>query len=226
MATPRTGPRALGLATRRGARRRHGARSRRRIDFVGVNYYCRDIVRSPLPPVARRASAGTERTAMGWEVYPAGLTRDRSSSSRPGPAHCPLYVTENGAAYAVDDIDPTRRYRARRASSSATSRPPARRSSTACRSVATSSGRCSTTSNGRTATGTGSGSSTSTSTRWSARSATAAVPGAGLPRRAPLARASPSVSLRYAPKLDRTGRSPVRAGLAPPTPSVRLALCG
>ena len=75
------------------------------IDFVGVNYYCRDVVRSPLLP-SLDPSAGTERTAMGWEVYPEGLTETLEFvASRTGAL--PLYVTESGAAYAVDDIDPT-----------------------------------------------------------------------------------------------------------------------
>ena len=75
------------------------------LDFLGVNYYCRDIVRSPLLP-ALEPDANTERTAMGWEVYPAGLTEVLEFvASRTGDL--PLYVTESGAAYPLDDIDPT-----------------------------------------------------------------------------------------------------------------------
>jgi len=77
------------------------------IDFLGVNYYRRDIVRSPsLPPLAPPAERA-ERTAMGWEVYPAGLTETLEfAASRTGDL--PLYVTESGAAYQLDDIDPSR----------------------------------------------------------------------------------------------------------------------
>ncbi|HVD71100.1 MAG TPA: family 1 glycosylhydrolase, partial [Actinomycetota bacterium] len=75
------------------------------IDFLGVNYYSRQIVRSPLlPPVA---SEPGERTDMGWEVYPQGLTEVlQFAASRTGDL--PLYITENGAAYDLDGIDPTR----------------------------------------------------------------------------------------------------------------------
>jgi beta-glucosidase len=73
------------------------------VDFVGINYYTRTIVRNDdtfLP--ARAASVhdnGRPRTLMGWEVYPHGLyevltwTRDRYGN-------VPLYITENGAAFA------------------------------------------------------------------------------------------------------------------------------
>ena len=43
---------------------------------------------------------------MGWEVYPAGLTEVLEFvASRTGDL--PLYVTESGAAYPLDDLDPT-----------------------------------------------------------------------------------------------------------------------
>jgi beta-glucosidase len=74
------------------------------IDFLGVNYYSRQIVRSPLlPPVE---SEPGERTDMGWEVYPQGLTEVlQFAASRTGDL--PLYITENGAAYDLDGVDPT-----------------------------------------------------------------------------------------------------------------------
>jgi beta-glucosidase len=75
------------------------------IDFLGVNYYTRQVVRAPdLPPLA---AGDQERTGMGWEVYPAGLTEVLEFvASRTGDI--PLYVTENGAAYHDDPDDPTR----------------------------------------------------------------------------------------------------------------------
>jgi beta-glucosidase len=75
------------------------------LDFLGVNYYCRHLVRSPLlPPVT---PAGAEETEMGWEVYPPGLVEVLEfAASRTGDL--PLYVTENGAAYPLDATDPTR----------------------------------------------------------------------------------------------------------------------
>jgi beta-glucosidase len=74
------------------------------LDFLGVNYYCRHIVRSPLlPPLP--AAPPDELTEMGWEVYPAGLTEVlQFVASRTGDL--PLFVTENGAAYPLNG-DPT-----------------------------------------------------------------------------------------------------------------------
>ncbi|MGZ4148361.1 MAG: GH1 family beta-glucosidase [Actinomycetota bacterium] len=70
------------------------------LDFLGVNYYAREYVRAGgggRPVVVNRAEA--EHTEMGWEVYPDGLyeilVRLRDEYGAP-----PLYVTENGAAYA------------------------------------------------------------------------------------------------------------------------------
>jgi beta-glucosidase len=75
------------------------------IDFLGVNYYTREVVRSahlaPVPDDRDR-----ELTSMGWEVYPEGLSETLEFvTSRTGPL--PLYVTENGAAY-DDGADPVR----------------------------------------------------------------------------------------------------------------------
>ena len=75
---------------------------RRPIDFLGVNYYSRSVVRAD--PAAFPTGAGRVRqphsayTDMDWEVYPAGLTDIlRWVRDRYGPI--PLYVTENGAAF-------------------------------------------------------------------------------------------------------------------------------
>jgi beta-glucosidase len=74
------------------------------LDFLGVNYYCRHLVRSPL--LTPLTSGGTEETEMGWEVYPAGLVEVLEFvASRTGDLA--LYVTENGAAYPLDPEDPT-----------------------------------------------------------------------------------------------------------------------
>ena len=77
------------------------------IDFVGVNYYSHRYVRSPLlGPPAADPGASDERTSLGWAVYPAGLAEVlQFVASRTG--HLPLYVTENGAAFAEDAADPT-----------------------------------------------------------------------------------------------------------------------
>ena len=71
-------------------------------DMLGVNYYFRSLVAydsAALPLQARRViPAGAEVTAMGWEVYPAGLyeiLKRVHDDYSPGT----LLVTENGAAY-------------------------------------------------------------------------------------------------------------------------------
>ena len=80
------------------------------LDFLGVNYYTRNVVRAG-PPGGEPAvvETGMEHTAMGWEVYPDGLAKllVRLHDEYDVPQ---LYVTENGAAYedrvvdgAVDD---------------------------------------------------------------------------------------------------------------------------
>jgi len=78
------------------------------IDFIGVNYYTRNVVSSATP--WSPASSGAAVTDMGWEVYPAGLTELllRLHSDYTLPA---LYITENGAAFpdAIEDED-RRRY--------------------------------------------------------------------------------------------------------------------
>ena len=69
------------------------------IDFLGVNYYSRAVVR--MGPDGRPAQTRPtgEYTAMGWEVYPQGLydLLTRLAHDYHPPA---LYVTENGAAFA------------------------------------------------------------------------------------------------------------------------------
>jgi beta-glucosidase len=79
------------------------------IDFLGVNYYTRHVVRGDAVPeeenAPRAVTVGEEKTDMGWEVYPEGLFElfDRLSRDYDFPAY---YVTENGAAYAdVVDAD-------------------------------------------------------------------------------------------------------------------------
>jgi len=78
------------------------------IDFLGINYYSRSVVRSgkidSLENAPQTLFPGDEYTEMGWEVYPPGLydTLLRVHYHYHFPA---LYITENGAAYddAVDD---------------------------------------------------------------------------------------------------------------------------
>jgi len=91
---------------------------RQPLDFLGINYYSRQVVRHdpadwPLT-AARVRQTGQTHTGLDWEVYPQGLTDILEwVASRYGSL--PLYVTENGAAFydppqAADGIDdPLRR---------------------------------------------------------------------------------------------------------------------
>jgi beta-glucosidase len=72
-------------------------------DFLGVNYYTRSVNRAdPLsPPVCATPvrQAGAEYTEMGWEVFPEGLKETLLWIKR-RYGDIPLYITENGAAFA------------------------------------------------------------------------------------------------------------------------------
>ena len=80
----------------------------RRVDFVGINYYSRGIVRfnpkaGPLQAEGV-APEGAEFTEMGWEIYPPGIYE---IIMRVWKDYQPkkIYITENGAAFA-DEIAP------------------------------------------------------------------------------------------------------------------------
>ena len=75
---------------------------RRPIDFVGINYYTRGVMRhdpKAWPLSASRVRQPGAHTEMEWEVYPDGLT-DVLVGVRERYGAIPLYVTENGAAFA------------------------------------------------------------------------------------------------------------------------------
>jgi beta-glucosidase len=75
---------------------------RQPIDFVGINYYLRLVVKDDPAAGAARARAVRQEncpyTAMEWEVYPQGLT-DTLVGLRERYGDLPLYITENGAAF-------------------------------------------------------------------------------------------------------------------------------
>ena len=81
------------------------ARLHEPIDFVGINYYLRIVVRDdPFagPPRAAIVSPpNCPRTALGWEIYPRGLA-DTLEWVQSRYGNLPLYITENGAAF--DDV--------------------------------------------------------------------------------------------------------------------------
>jgi beta-glucosidase len=70
------------------------------LDFLGVNYYTRSVVRAGIDDAAPTPveAEGAEHTEMGWEVYPSGLhellVRLHTTYELPD-----LYITENGAAF-------------------------------------------------------------------------------------------------------------------------------
>ncbi|MGA7731231.1 MAG: GH1 family beta-glucosidase, partial [Chloroflexia bacterium] len=73
------------------------------IDFLGVNYYTRFVASGPLsldapPPEPPPDPPGTERTEIGWEVYPQGL-HDLLVWLHTDYKPAKLYITENGVSY-------------------------------------------------------------------------------------------------------------------------------
>ncbi|PSR23878.1 MAG: beta-glucosidase [Sulfobacillus acidophilus] len=78
------------------------------IDFLGVNYYTRSVVYddpddSWLRVGHRRAPSG-QMTEMGWEVHPDSLYRLLRRLQQDYTT-LPLYITENGAAFADELTD-------------------------------------------------------------------------------------------------------------------------
>ena len=70
-----------------------------KIDYLGVNYYTRAKVSDDgsEDPCQLPAPEGSETTAMGWEVYPQGLTDLLLQLHNDYPLP-PLIITENGLA--------------------------------------------------------------------------------------------------------------------------------
>jgi beta-glucosidase len=74
------------------------------LDYLGINYYSRAIVRSDEVPEAinepRTVPEPTddERTAMNWEIYPDGL-HDLLVRIHREYSPVAIYITENGAAF-------------------------------------------------------------------------------------------------------------------------------
>jgi beta-glucosidase len=72
------------------------------LDFIGVNYYFREIARSKSVPeeenLPRMVFRNDETTEMGWEVCPEGLY-DLLGRLHFDYAFPAIYITENGAAF-------------------------------------------------------------------------------------------------------------------------------
>lgn len=73
------------------------------LDWLGVNYYTRSMVSAADNPRGYDlANEGrTERTHIGWDIYPQGLTDILVELHQDYPLP-PIYITENGAA--CDDV--------------------------------------------------------------------------------------------------------------------------
>ena len=73
-------------------------------DFVGLQYYSRDLVDGSSPALKSSPPEGAELTQLGWEVYPAGFGHVLREVAQVG---LPILVTENGLA----TLDDTQRVR-------------------------------------------------------------------------------------------------------------------
>jgi Beta-glucosidase/6-phospho-beta-glucosidase/beta-galactosidase len=76
--------------------------TRQPVDFVGLNYYTRAVVRHDADALPLRAAPVHQphrtHTETGWEVYEQGLV-DMLTGFRQRYGEIPLYITENGAAF-------------------------------------------------------------------------------------------------------------------------------
>ena len=72
------------------------------LDFLGVNYYTRNVTRHDPAAWPLRAGAVRQKqatyTETGWEVFPQGLT-DVLGWVKERYGNPPVYITENGAAF-------------------------------------------------------------------------------------------------------------------------------
>lgn len=72
------------------------------LDFIGLNYYTRNVTRFDAASWPLQASAVRQKqatyTETGWEVFPQGLT-DTLLWLKHRYGNLPLYITENGAAF-------------------------------------------------------------------------------------------------------------------------------
>ena len=75
---------------------------KQKLDFVGINYYTRSVVRDDPAHYPLRAAPvhqpNRTHTETGWEVYEQGLT-DTLTAFKARYGDIPLYITENGSAF-------------------------------------------------------------------------------------------------------------------------------
>ncbi|WGV98698.1 GH1 family beta-glucosidase [Vibrio sp. YMD68] len=68
------------------------------VDYVGINYYSRDVMRFNENGDIEKVTQDAEHTFIGWEIYPQGLTDLLVRINERYDDLPPLYITENGAA--------------------------------------------------------------------------------------------------------------------------------
>ena len=70
------------------------------LDWCGINYYTRKIIASAAGPWPshQEVEGPLPKTAMGWEIYPAGLEFFLRRTHEDYARGLPIYVTENGLA--------------------------------------------------------------------------------------------------------------------------------
>ncbi len=70
------------------------------LDWLGVNYYTRNIVAADTGawPSTKSVTGPLPKTEMGWEIYPDGLENVLTWMAREYSGDVPIYITENGMA--------------------------------------------------------------------------------------------------------------------------------
>ncbi len=74
----------------------------KKIDWIGVNYYTRTIVKKDNNEKYfgfRALKGNLPKTDMGWEIYPEGLTNVVMRLIKNYSKKTPIYITENGMAH-------------------------------------------------------------------------------------------------------------------------------
>ena len=81
----------------------------RPLDWLGVNYYTRGLYKASSTPgrPAEQVKGPLEKTDIGWEIYPQGLT-DLLVRVSHDYTKIPIMVTENGMAEVEGEDDPRR----------------------------------------------------------------------------------------------------------------------
>jgi len=77
----------------------------RPIDFIGINFYSRGVVKADDRGKPQRVEQDAPKTDIGWEVHPEALTHLLLSMGQRYEQLPPLYITENGAADNTDIVN-------------------------------------------------------------------------------------------------------------------------